>query len=32
MLARLFTAVLRSGMVPREWLLGAITAIYKCVM
>ena len=28
-LARLFTAVLRSGMVPREWLLGAITAIYK---
>ena len=28
-LARLFTAVFRSGRVPREWLLGAITAIYK---
>ena len=28
-LARLFTAVFRSGKVPHEWLLGAITAIYK---
>ena len=28
-LATLFTAVFRSGRVPREWLLGAITAIHK---
>ncbi len=28
-LSRLFTAVFRSGKVPREWLLGAITAIIK---
>lgn len=28
-LASLFTAVFRSGKVPREWLLGAITAIHK---
>ena len=28
-LAKLFTAVFRSGRVPREWLTGAITAIYK---
>ena len=28
-LASLFTAVFRSGKVPREWLVGAITAIYK---
>ena len=28
-LATLFTAVFRSGKVPREWLLGAITAIHK---
>jgi hypothetical protein len=28
-LARLFTAVFRSGCAPREWLLGAITAIHK---
>ena len=29
MLARLFTAVFSSGRVPREWLLGAISAIHK---
>ena len=29
MLAKLFTAVFRSGSVPREWLLGAISAIHK---
>lgn len=28
-LAKLFTAVFRSGKVPREWLLGAISAIHK---
>jgi hypothetical protein len=28
-LAKLFTAVFRSGRVPREWLLGAITAVHK---
>ena len=28
-LAKLFTAVFSSGRVPREWLLGAITAIHK---
>ena len=28
-LARLFTAVLRSGCFPPEWALGAITPIYK---
>ena len=28
-LASLFTSVYRSGKVPREWLAGAITAIYK---
>ncbi len=28
-LATLFTAVFRSGRVPRDWLLGAITAIHK---
>lgn len=28
-LAKLFTAVFRSGSVPRDWLLGAITAIHK---
>ena len=28
-LARLFTAVFRSGRAPREWLLGAITAVHK---
>jgi hypothetical protein len=28
-LARLFNSVFRSGRVPRDWLLGAITAIHK---
>ena len=28
-LAKLFSAVFRSGRVPAEWLLGAITAIHK---
>ena len=28
-LAKLFTAVFRSGKMPREWLLGAISAIHK---